>query len=341
MERAFATFLQGASRATAQWYSVEKLSDDIPSMSSLLATPQNNMDRIFELLGFGKTTKTGIFRFKQQKFEVFIVTFNLGNDCELTHHGVVGCQNKKWFIRVGANKLKTILPPGQKGMPPRIHFLEDIARDFKGSVTNFSRQQNSVPEASMRTTCQSATNQSGDDDDDDFLLVRMKVQLLPILISGEHKMQVKVDLKRLESLLFSIVREMNEKRETELSKILDTVRDPVSPATEKIASFCPTLKLYGVPLEDRRVHGGLLRDLMTLNQKFEKGPQKNLLSFPRWNGGIMNLVAVPRSTSYELLRRYARETKWVEKAWRYSEFRKERKDQKQRTSASQSSWCPR
>jgi hypothetical protein len=55
-----------------------------------------------------------------------------------------------------------------------------------------------------------------------------------------------------------------------LSAILATVQRPTSPATKESPSVVPTLKAYGVSLEDRHAHENLLRDLFLLNKKHNK-----------------------------------------------------------------------
>jgi hypothetical protein len=309
----FAKFLQAATDAKAFWYSVNDLHEDIPSMSRLLLTSQTNCEGLLTLLGFAQVYKDGRFAFKRTIFQRFLDSHGLTEDCELTQHYVDGYTTQKWFIRVGSKNLKDILQPGTKGVAaPRIHFIERIATEFKKATIRNDRLQDPSGD-DARSPISPDTNTTGDGPSD-LILAGIQSQLLPLLLFTTDSLVMKqnIDATAVENILQLIVKEANARREEELSSILKTNRNPVSPASENKISFCPMMKQYGIPLEDRRVHADIQRDLIALNQKFESGGRRNLISYEGWTKGPMNLVSIPLSTNYEKVRLYARRMKWVE-----------------------------
>jgi hypothetical protein len=76
-----------------------------------------------------------------------------------------------------------------------------------------------------------------------------------------------VDSAAVAVALDSIATELRQHRDDSLSAILETVRVPSSPNTDKNPTVVPTLKAYGVSLEDWRVHENLLRDLYVLKKR--------------------------------------------------------------------------
>jgi hypothetical protein len=257
--------------------------------------------------------------FQKIKFDRFLSHFQL-EDCEITQHNVQGQSSRKWFIRLGRLNIERMAKPGKRGVPPRVHFIESLSRNFKNSVMKLAREA----QIGLQTTTNSSADSNGnngaggtvndyENDEDNLVIMRLRSQVLPLLIANSATIQWRenIDAGQVEMQLQSIVREANEKREEELSLILSTVRNPVSPQSVNRLSFCPTMKQYGLSLEDRRLHGNLLRDLMSLNKKFEKGKQANMISYQGVSKGTYNLVAIPRSTGYEKFCRHARETKWV------------------------------
>jgi hypothetical protein len=79
-----------------------------------------------------------------------------------------------------------------------------------------------------------------------------------------------VDSAAVEAALHSIVTELRQHRDDLLSVILQTVQVSTSPNTKENPTVLPTLKAYGVSLDDRRVHENLLRDLYFLNKRHAK-----------------------------------------------------------------------
>jgi hypothetical protein len=114
--------------------------------------------------------------------------------------------------------------------------------------------------------------------------------------------------------LAKIVTKVNDEKEKELSVILETVRNAVSPGSKANPEYCPWFVKYGISLEDRRVHEGLLRDLITLNHRHEKASGKtNVLYCPTTSSKKGRyLVVIPSGSPYHLFKKYGRETKWID-----------------------------
>jgi hypothetical protein len=136
--------------------------------------------------------------------------------------------------------------------------------------------------------------------------------LLPLLMKEEFLTQdfwaTEVDSAAVGDALSSIVTELRQHRDDKLSSILETAQVPSSPHTKQSPTMLPTLKAYGVSLEDRRVHENLLRDLYVLNKKHTKS--KTLYCKIRENM-TSSFVHVPSSKGYVRMKENARKTKWI------------------------------
>jgi hypothetical protein len=66
-----------------------------------------------------------------------------------------------------------------------------------------------------------------------------------------------VDLAAVRVALHSILGELRQHRDDFLSAILKTRQVPTSPSTKERPTVVPTLKVYGISLEDRHVHYNL------------------------------------------------------------------------------------
>jgi hypothetical protein len=115
------------------------LHEDIPSLSRLLGTSETNLQDILVLLGLGSLSKLGKFMFQKIKFDRFVSNFQL-EDCEITQRNIQGQRSRKWFIRLGRLNIKRMAKPGKRGVPPRVHFIESLSRNFKNSVMKLARE---------------------------------------------------------------------------------------------------------------------------------------------------------------------------------------------------------
>jgi hypothetical protein len=71
----------------------------------------------------------------------------------------------------------------------------------------------------------------------------------------------------IEEVLLDIVEAIQKHREDNLSQILGSLQVEHSPRTKKNPKAFSLLEPYRIPLEERRVHKGLLRELFQLNKK--------------------------------------------------------------------------
>jgi hypothetical protein len=88
---------------------------------------------------------------------------------------------------------------------------------------------------------------------------------------------------------------------------LGSVQVQHSPTTKDNPKAFPLLKRYGVPLEETRVHKGLLRELFQLNKKVTKS---TTMYTDLGDGKESALIFVPLSHGYKALRRNELEHKW-------------------------------
>jgi hypothetical protein len=108
--------------------------------------------------------------------------------------------------------------------------------------------------------------------EEDLVLICLGMQLLPLLVN-ETFLGTNAFLKRdtmvreIEEVLLDIVEGIQKHREDKLSQILGSLQVEHSPGTKNNQKTFPLLKPYGVPLEERRVHKSLLRELFQLNKK--------------------------------------------------------------------------
>jgi hypothetical protein len=113
-----------------------------------------------------------------------------------------------------------------------------------------------------------------DPHESDLVLLRVQRLLLPLLLKEEilekDYWATDVDSAAVGAALHSIVTELRQHRDNSLSAILQTSQAPTSPTTKASPTILPTLKAYGVSLDDRRVHENLLRDLYVVNKKHGK-----------------------------------------------------------------------
>ena len=115
-KEAFVRFAHGISAANATWYSINDIRSDIPSLSSLLETSEENVHAILASIGVGKYTKGGLFKFSSRVMNDFIHQFGIRDTCELTKYKLTGDTSMKWFVRFGTKNLnKSNKSPGTPG----------------------------------------------------------------------------------------------------------------------------------------------------------------------------------------------------------------------------------
>jgi hypothetical protein len=155
-------------------------------------------------------------------------------------------------------------------------------------------------------------DETGDRYENDLVLLSFQRKLLPLLMKEEFLykdfMSPDVDSSAVGAALHSIVTELRQYRDNALSSILATVQAPTSPAMKESPSVVPSLKAYGVSLEDRRVHENLLRDLSFLNKKHDKS---NTLYCKIRNDFTSLFVHVPSSKGFVQMKENSWKTKWL------------------------------
>ena len=147
---ALGTFVQGISAADAAWYSITYLHEDIPSLSRLLLISETNLQTTLVLLGLGSLSKLGKFLFQKMKFDRSVSDFHL-KDCDVTQHNVQDQKSRKWFIRLGTMNIARMAKPGKRGLPPRVHFIESLSRNFKNSVMKLAQDATLATQVQLQT----------------------------------------------------------------------------------------------------------------------------------------------------------------------------------------------
>jgi hypothetical protein len=95
----------------------------------------------------------------------------------------------------------------------------------------------------------------------------MKTNLLPLLLKQDiidldAFWSPAGDASKIASVILDIAKDLQQQKEDKLSDILGTIRAPVSLRSKQNPNKYPTLKQYGISLEERRgVHQSLLSEL--------------------------------------------------------------------------------
>ena len=170
IQRAFAHFFQQLSHAEACWYSVTKLTEATPTLSSLFNTSEDKTSHMLELAGFGWVrSSTGQLRFSQKSFDDFINTYHLQEVVQLSRFTISRKDQKKPFILVGRKKVDCCVLPGcgVDVTPPRIHFLSSASSELKTSVQMSSRTSSDALDPNIQAqqnnpplSCDSPNNSS-------------------------------------------------------------------------------------------------------------------------------------------------------------------------------------
>jgi hypothetical protein len=310
----FAEFIEGVKESEAQWYSIKPLHNDIPSLADLLEVSAEKLQRFFLEGGLGKLgSDNKLFSFQASKFESFRSMYTIQDACETTQRKLKGMKTKEWFVRLGTQYSGHMCDPGTKGPAPSVQNIEAIRRDFLHGISQQAYQESAPAaeeESQLESDVECPTNAPCCARD--LVLLRVQRILLPLLVKEEILNQdfwaPNIDSAAVSIALDSIVMELRQHRDNSLSDILKTEQAPTSPKTKTDPSIVPTLKAYGVSLEDRRIHENLLRDLYILNQKHAKS---NTLYCKIRHDFTSSFVHVPSSKGFVGLKQNARRTKWL------------------------------
>jgi hypothetical protein len=212
-------------------------------MRTYLACPhcskmsQTSFESSLEIMGFGQVNKNGIFKHKSTNFDNFLVRFDLTDCCETTRYYLPVFNTSKWFIRVGLKKVKEIGQPGTKGIAPRIHFEERLCREFSAAMNNTNNTQHTQVD-SWSGASPTITGVQEKKDNNSTVIQALKKGLFPLMFTvpdpdhgGYFLMKSKLDSNAIKDSILDIVKELNQEKEEEISDILETCQDPVSPSS--------------------------------------------------------------------------------------------------------------
>jgi hypothetical protein len=311
----FAEFVEGAKQAPAQWYSIQPLGNGIPSLADLLEVSADNLRTVLKnhagLAKLGKDDKS--FAFLPSKFDSFRAQYSIQDACETTRRRFNTTKTKQWFLRLGQEFYGDLSNPGTTGRAPRVQNIRSLRKEFKDSISALA-QQTSVPTTTTSGEEEETKECEREEDphDSDLVLLRVQRLLLPLLLKDKILQNdfwaSDVDSAAVGEALQSIVDELRQQRDDSLSAILKTTQAPTSPNTKAKPTVLPTLKAYGVSLDDRRVHENLLRDLYVVNKKHGKS---NTLYCKIRPDMTSSFVHVPSSKGFLRMKANARKTKWI------------------------------
>ena len=177
----FALLIQSLSNATTAWYSIRHVNDNVPSLSSLLNTPERNILLVLQECGLGKYCANGKFIFYAKKFAFYTALHDLEKATEITSYKNPNRSNSAWFICIGSKDIKSIAAPFTTSIGPRIHFINSISKEFIHSIYQ--------PEEEVIVSDKEENNQTVQEELDEtskHLMVRLKQQLLPLMQSSLH-----------------------------------------------------------------------------------------------------------------------------------------------------------
>ena len=313
----FATFLHDCRPEISQWYSMKKYHSEIPSLSSLINTSEENLQSILNLCGLGFTTKSGKLCLNVNKIEAFFTTFDLADVCEITR-SKRNTKSPQLFIRIGTNDKEGTPDPGVFGWGPRIRNICQYRTKFRTGLLScaplFQPEVSNIAQASNEET---QVSEETDDDDisytNNLLIVRVVQRLLPLLINTEYLLQPNLlhtmpPIDQIESTLLEITQEIQQHKADELTAVLGTEKLPLSPTTKYNTNFCPTMRRFGIPLDDARIQQALLTDLHQWNKK-QNGT--TTLHTNLGDNKMSSFVLIPSSKSFSRLRENERRSKWL------------------------------
>jgi hypothetical protein len=196
--------------------------------------------------------------------------------CETTRRSVKGMKAKQWFVQLGSQYYGDLSDPGTECPSPLVQNIRAKRRDFQDAISklpsSLQQQEEDLPLEEEEEANQGNSEETGICHEN--VLLQVQRMLLPLLMKEEFLYQdfwsLDVDSAAVGAALQSIVTELRQHCDDLLSAILATVLAPTSPTTKESPSVVPTLKAYGVSLEDRRVHENLLCDLFFLNKKHRR-----------------------------------------------------------------------
>lgn len=138
---------------------------------------------------------------------------------------------------------------------------------------------------------------------EDLVLICLRSQVLPLLVNktflGTNAfLNRNTMVHEMKEVLLDFVKGIQKHREDKLLQIIGSLQVEHSQRTKKNPKTFPLLKRYGVPLEERRVHKGLLRELFQQNKKV----MNSTTMYTDLGDGIESaLIFIPLSHGYKAL----------------------------------------
>jgi hypothetical protein len=323
---ALANFLAKVGESKAHWYSLKPLSKLIPCLSDALGISYDNMMIYFQCCGIAVDRgKAQGIRFYAEKFTNFLVVTSLESVCEHTTHYVAGSKSQQQhFVRLGMQSLDRLSKPGT-GSPPRIRDITRVRNQFRSTISDIAIRclgpncqalagPLAVFEETKEVHREPVEEEEKEDDpyEENLVFLQVRAHLLPLILDGNVLSRntfwkKECSANEVESALLDIVRHIQEHREDKLTNILGSIRVQHSPETKSRENVFPIMKKYGIPLEERRVHKGLLKELFHMGKKVDKS---TTLYADVGDNKESAFVFIPTSKGYKRLKKNENKHKW-------------------------------
>jgi hypothetical protein len=267
-------------------------------------------------------------RFYAEKFTNFLVVCSLETVCEHTMHYVAGSKSQQQhFVRLGMQRLDRLSKPGT-GSAPRLRDITRLRNQFRSSISAIAIRclgpncevlagplatcDKTMEEAPARQTTTIDEEKENDPYEENLVFLQVRAHLLPLILDGNVLSKntfwkKECSANEVESALLEIVRLIQEHREDKLTNILGSIRVQHSPETKSKENVFPIMKKYGIPLEERRVHKGLLKELFHMSKKVDKS---TTLYADVGDNKESAFVFIPMSKGYNRLKKNENKHKW-------------------------------
>ena len=159
--KALVRFISSCVGAKACWYSLKVVSNVIPSLPDAMGLTYESMMYMFQCCGIAGRRKGGEdWVFFPQKFSSFLNTYNLHSATDIISSKLwvveeadatgksTKIRKRVYFIRLGADDLKSITFAGFSARAPRIHGIVSYRSEFHSTLWKLANQYKKVADQS-------------------------------------------------------------------------------------------------------------------------------------------------------------------------------------------------
>jgi hypothetical protein len=240
-------------------------------------------------------------------------------------HYVAGSKTQQQhFVRLGMQRLDLLSKPGT-GSAPRIRDITRVRNNFRSTISAIVIQSlgpNCQALAGPLTVCceteeaptepPEEEEKGNDPYEENLVLLQVRAHLHPLILDGNVLSKNTIwkeecSANEVGSALLDIVRLIQKHRKDKLTNILGSIRVQHIPETKARENVFPIMKKYGIPLEERRVHKGLLKELFHISKKVDKS---TTLYADVGDNKESAFIFIPTSKGYNRLKKNENKHKW-------------------------------